>query len=194
MTIRKSVMLTEALRACSVKNGEGEATTIGALVEGTPALLLFVRHFGCIGCSENIGRVAPRFDELHELGVRILIIGCGQPLFIRGFMERHNLLFSPAETYSDDSLASHKAAGLMYTLWGGLGPRGLVEMARAFVNGHTSAGTQGDIKQQAGAIFVDAEGIVQLYHQSQSLGDHVNGQRILDAALASWLAANPEME
>ena len=114
-------------------------------------------------------------------------------MFIDGFKERHNLLFSPAEVYTDPSLSSHGAAGLMYALSGGFKPKALLEMGRAFVNGHVSNGNQGDIKQQAGAVFVDQNGLVQLYHRNDSLGDHVSGQAIVDAALATWLQQNPEV-
>lgn len=194
MSIQVSNTLPETLTRCTVMDPEGGRHTIESLVGGRAALLLFIRHFGCIGCSENISLMAPRFAELSELGVRTLIIGCGAPVFIEGFKERHRLLFSPAEVYSDESLASHQAAGLMYSAWGGFRPRALYEMARAFVAGNVSGEIQGDIKQQAGAIFVDQAGLVRLYHRNESLGDHVDPSRVVEAAMASWVAANPDVE
>ena len=151
MSIQISNTLPATLTQCTVMDPEGGRHTIESLVDGRAALLLFIRHFGCIGCSENLSLMAPRFAELSELGVRSLIIGCGAPMFIEGFKERHRLLFSPAEVYSDESLASHQAAGLMYSAWGGFRPRALYELARAFVAGNVSSQIQGDIKQQAGA-------------------------------------------
>ena len=143
MVIKLNESLPEKLRACAVIADDGQTKTLGELVAGQAALILFVRHFGCIGCSENINLLAPRFKEIDKLDARILIIGCGAPMFIQGFKERHQLLFSPAEVYSDESLASHKAAGLMYSIWGGFRPRALFEMGRAFVNGNVSNGTEG---------------------------------------------------
>jgi hypothetical protein len=66
-------------------------------------------------------------------------------------------------------------------------------MGRAFVNGHVAQSPQGDIRQQAGAILVDASGIVRFYHRNKTLGDHAKGQEIMDTALAIWVAAHPEI-
>ena len=92
MDIEVSKSLPAKLQSCAVKTDDGESITIGQLVRGQAALLLFVRHFGCIGCSENVGLLSVRFDELDKLGVRICIIGCGPHIFIQGFRERQNLL------------------------------------------------------------------------------------------------------
>ena len=194
MSINLLKPLPDRLSECAVVDAHGTSHVLGSLIEGSAALLLFIRHFGCIGCSENISLMAPRFAELKELGVRVLIIGCGAPNFIDGFKERHRLLFSPAEIFSDESLASQTAAGLMYSAWGGFGPKGLYEMARAFVSGNVSSDIQGDIKQQAGAILVDGAGVVRLYHRNGSLGDHVDPAQVVDAALVSFVAANPDAE
>ena len=193
MDIERLKRLPETLLGAAVQSCNGEPITVGSLLSGQPTLLLFVRHFGCIGCSENIAGIAPRFSELHQLGVRIAIIGCGAPMFIEGFIERHRLIGEPIEVYTDESLEVHKAAKLHYGSWGGFGPRGLLEMTRAFIGGHTAGPVEGDTKQQAGAIFVDSNGIVQLYHRAQSLGDHVDSVHLVDTAITSCLAANPEL-
>lgn len=190
MKVKRLEPIPQAVAKCIVHSENGSSISIGELAEGRATLVLFIRHFGCIGCSENIGLLAPRFNELSELGVRVIIIGCGPKLFIEGFKERHNLLYSPAEIYSDDSLKSHQTAGLMYSIWGGFRPRALYEMARAYVGGHVSNGPEGDIKQQAGAIFIDAQGVVQLYHRNTSLGDHVSGQAVVNTALTSLINAH----
>ena len=192
MKIKLLKPFPQEVATCLVHSENGKSISIGDLIEGRATLILFIRHFGCIGCSENIGLISPRFTDLSELGVRIIIIGCGAQLFIEGFKERHHLLFSPAEIYSDDSLKSHQAAGLMYSIWGGFRPRALYEMARAYVGGYTSNGIEGDIKQQAGAIFIDDQGVVQLYHRNTSLGDHVSAQKVVHVALNSLINTNPE--
>jgi peroxiredoxin len=194
MSIHPLAPLPNALKECLVTDAQAGSHKIGDLLEDRATLLLFVRHFGCIGCSENIGLMAPRFNELQELGVRILIIGCGAPNFIEGFMERHQLLFGPAEVFSDESLSSHQAADLLYSLWGGFRPRALYEMTRAFVAGNVSTGNQGDIKQQAGAILVDSKGMVRLYHQNESLGDHVDPSKVVESAMTALISSNPEAE
>ena len=66
-------------------------------------------------------------------------------------------------------------------------------MARAFVGGHVAGPIEGDTKQQAGAVFVDEDTVVQLYHRAESLGDHVDTVQLVDAAIAACLSANPEL-
>ena len=193
MGIQLNEPLPDDLRSCTVVSSDEQTATIGELVDGQATLLVFVRHFGCIGCSENIGLLQPRLKELEGLDTRIIIIGCGAPAYIEGFKERHRLLFTPAEVFSDASLATHQAAGLMYSIWGGFRPRALLEQVRAFVNGNVSSGVQGDIKQQAGAIYTDTSGCVRLYHRNESLGDHVSPQKVVDTALAAWLDTNPDL-
>lgn len=193
MGVEMQSPLPEAMLGCAVIDAAGGQLTLRELIEGRAALLVFVRHFGCIGCSENIGLLSPRFAELSDLGMRIVVIGCGPALFIDGFRERHRLLHGPAEVYTDPTLAIQRAAGLAYGLWGGFRPRAVYEQARAFVNGHVFRSPEGDIRQQAGAVIVDMSGVVRLSHRSESLGDHVRGQQIVDVALAIWLEQNPDV-
>jgi hypothetical protein len=193
MSIDRLSPLPTALLECSVVDGSGQASTFEEMTRSQPTLLLFVRHFGCIGCSENIALVAPRFGELHTLGVRNVIIGCGAPNFIQGFKERNRLFGQPVEVFTDPSLTAHQAAELNYGSWGGFGPKALYEMARAYVSGQVSGPIEGDIKQQAGAIFVDGEGQVQLYHRADSLGDHVNTLQLVEAAMAMRIDSHPEL-
>jgi len=193
VTSESPEFISESLSNCVLRDANASNYRIGDLIKDQPAFLLFIRHFGCIGCSENIATMSPRFPELARLGVRTLVIGCGASLFIEGFIERHNLIDSHAEFYSDDTLSSHKAAGLMYGLWGGFRPRALFEMGRAYVNGHVSREHQGDIKQHAGAVFLDHKGQIKLYHRNQSLGDHVDPAKVIDVALVEYARINREM-
>ena len=193
MAVQSLSTIPERFLECQVIDSAGEAKSIGELTHQRTTLLLFMRHFGCIGCAEHVAELAPRFTELDQLGVRIVMIGCGSPRFIEPFIERQRLVGEPVDVFTDESLNAQRQAGLMYGRWGGFGPRGLFEQARAFVRGHVSGDVEGDAKQQAGALLVDAQGIVRLYHQSRSLGDHVDHVRLVDAALAVCLNANPEL-
>ena len=191
MKIGESV--TQGLMSSHVQRSDGTTITIETLVNGSPSLLVFVRHFGCIGCSENVSLLSSRWSELSALGVRTFIIGVGPRMFIEPFRERQNLVDAPVDILTDPTLETHQAAGLMYGLWGGFRPKALLEMGRAFTNGHVSRKPEGDIRQHAGALFIDGHGTVCLYHRNQSLGDHVSGQAIVDVALRSWLDEHPEV-
>ena len=81
MGIQLNEPLPDDLRSCTVVSWDEQTATIGELVDGQATLLVFVRHFGCIGCSENIGLLQPRLKELEGLDTRIIIIGCGEPAY-----------------------------------------------------------------------------------------------------------------
>ena len=147
MTFSIGAPLPHDFLRCQVKDKNGDSHALSQLLANRPTLLLFVRHFGCIGCSENTQMLSPRFDELKAVGTQVLVIGCGPPMFIEGFRERQRLLFSPAAVYTDETLSIQRAAGLMYSAWGGFRPRALFEMARAFMNGHVAGPHEGDVKQ-----------------------------------------------
>ena len=179
------------LGACTVLTEAGEAVSLGELWAGQATLLWFTRHFGCIGCSEGVSLLAPHLAELARLDVRTVLVGCGAHPFITPFRTRKNLLHAPIECVTDESLAVQRAVGLGYGWWGGFGPIGLGQMARAFTQGHVSGPVEGDPRQQAGAVFLDHRGVVRLVHRSRTLGDHPKPDQILRVALAAWLAAHP---
>ncbi|MCZ6626185.1 MAG: peroxiredoxin-like (seleno)protein, partial [Deltaproteobacteria bacterium] len=44
-----------------------------------PTLLVFLRHFGCMGCSQHVNELSPRLLELYNLGMRTVFVGNGEP-------------------------------------------------------------------------------------------------------------------
>jgi peroxiredoxin len=182
----------EVFAGCAVKDAEGVATTLGQVWAERTTLLYFVRHFGCIGCSESLARLRPVLGELQRLEVQVVLVGCGSPRFIPDFLERHHLLSAPLRCVTDETLSAHQLAGLAYGPWGGWGPRGLFEQARAFLAGHQAGPVQGDPHQQAGAVLIDAAGRVRWVHRNRSLGDHASMTALLGAVLASWADAHPQ--
>ena len=181
----------EAFAACTVRDAAGTPHALADVWAHRPTLLRFIRHFGCIGCSEGIERLRPALPELDRLGVQVVLIGCGAPHFIAGFLQQQRLLYSPVRCFTDETLTAHRIAGLAHGAWGGWGPRGLYEQARAFVGGHVAGPIQGDPHQQAGAVLLDAAGVVRLVHRSRSLGDHPSARALLGAAIAIVADAQP---
>ena len=152
MTLRVGQPLPSGILDSAVLDSGGTAHMFADLVDGAISVVIFLRHFGCIGCSENVRSLAPRFNELDQLGVKVFLIGCGPPAFIDGFREREGLLHRPVSLFTDTTLEIQKQVGLLYGLWGGFRPKALFEMVRAFTSGHTSHGIEGDIRQQAGGL------------------------------------------
>lgn len=190
--IEAGAQVPEAFAGCTVRDADGVAISLGQVWAGRATLLYFVRHFGCIGCSESLARLHPLLGELERFEVQVVLVGCGSPIFIPHFLERQQLLSAPLRCVTDETLSAHRQAGLAYGAWGGWGPRALFEQVRAFFAGHQSGPVQGDPHQQAGAVLIDAAGRVRWMHRNRSLGDHASMTALLGAALASWADAHPQ--
>ena len=175
-----------ALADCPVLDSAEDAHPLHSLWAGRATLVLLVRHFGCIGCSEHMAALAPRLSELARLDVRVVVVGCGDAFFIEGFIERRGLVGAPIEVFTDPTLNAQNAAALHTGFSRTFGPRGLIEMGRAFLGGHRFESTEGSLPQHAGGFFVDRGGTVRLVHRNRTIGDHLPPQAILDVALADF--------
>jgi hypothetical protein len=147
-------------------------------------VLVFVRHFACAGCAEHLAALRPRLDELATLAVDVAIIGNGSPDQLAAFVEREDIARPHVRCFTDPSLAAYRAAGLVRSRWGTLGPIALGQLGRAFLNGHRNGRPQGDLYQQGGTVYVTHAGVVAFYQRATSLGDHAPLGDVVDIALA----------
>ena len=180
------------LADCTILDMTGASQRLGDLWAGRATLVLLVRHFGCIGCSEHLAALAPRLPELARLDVRVVVVGCGDAFFIEGFVERRGLVGAPIEVFTDPTLKTQEAAALNTGYSRTFGPRGLIEMGRAFLQGHRFESTEGSLEQHAGGFFVDRSGATRLVHRNRTIGDHFPPQAILDVALADFARAQTQ--
>ena len=147
-------------------------------------LVVFLRHFGCIGCSMNLTELGPRFTELDRLGIQTVLIGNGSAQFLEPFIAHFNLDKAPVRVATDTSegLESYAAAGMIRSFWRTVGPRSALDFARGLANGHTNR-IKGDWWQMGGAIFIDVDARVRLVHRAISLGGHTSSVALVDEAL-----------
>ena len=173
----------DALRDAAVVTQAGDQVSLGSLFEGHPTLLLFVRHFGCIGCSQHVGELAPRLLELDRLGVKTVIVGNGDPGFMADFLERHDLADKRATLVVDPDLSAYRGAQLKRSFWATFGPRAVYEGLRARGRGYEQYRGSGDDLQQGGTLVIDGSGKVMLHYANESLGDRADLGDVVDVAL-----------
>lgn len=171
------------LAACLVKDKDDRPVRLGDVWSDRPALLVFLRHFGCIGCSEHVCEIAPHLEEFDRLGILVVFIGNGTPNFIEGFMERQCLYGKTVNILTDPSLEVYKTAQMKRSLWGTMGPSGMRDALRAFGKGHWQTSVEGDIAQLGGCLLVDTNGRIAYSYFSSSLSDFPHTSVLLDAAL-----------
>ena len=183
--------LADEFAACEVRDARDEAHAIGALVGDRPALLLFVRHFGCIGCAQQVAMLAPRLHELAAIDLDTVVIGCGRVDHIDEFVARHGLEGERLRVVSDPTLEIHRRAGLERSWWAAYGPRSWWEALRAWGRGFRGSGRQGDESQQGGAILVDGDRVIRYLERSRHLGDPVDISDAVDVALGVFAGSSP---
>jgi peroxiredoxin len=178
------------LADAEVVDATGTSKRIGSFWADGSCLLLFVRHFGCVGCAEEVTELAPRLDELARAGIRTVLVGNGSSEQLAAFVTRHALSGARVEAVTDPTRAVYELLGLRRSAWATLGPGALVGIARAMAAGHSHRGVEGDATQQGGALIVDEHGVVRLHHENRDLGDHVSASDLVEAALRMEIEAS----
>jgi hypothetical protein len=175
--------VSPALAAARVLDDRGAPLLLAERWRERDAVIVFIRHFACIGCSEHLSELLPRVAELDALGAPVVIVGSGSALQLVAFVERNGLQSHPVTTYTDPTLAAYTAAGFHRSKLGVLGPRAVWQLFRALGRGHTGGAPEGDVYQQGGTLYIGASGDVLYYHRAASLGDHAPSVDLVELAL-----------
>ncbi|WOO41691.1 peroxiredoxin-like family protein [Rubellicoccus peritrichatus] len=175
--------LPEAAQALSLLNERNESVRFGSLLGGQPSVFVFLRHFGCIACSEHITAWKPRFAEFERLGICIALIGNGTVEHLKGFVDRYGLAEEPVQTLTDPTLELHRMLSLKHSIASTISPWSIKNALRAFGHGHWQKTVEGDPMQQGGLLIVDSEKRVQLIHREKAVGDFMDVSDVFDAAV-----------
>ena len=184
MAIAVGSLVPRALAEAEVIDPAGATHRLDATWRDRDVVLVFVRHFACAGCAEHLAALRPRLDELARLAVDVVIVGNGSPDQLAAFVERKDVARPHVRSFTDPTLAAYRAAGLVRSRWGTLGPIALGQVVRAYLNGHRNGRPQGDLYQQGGTLYVTKAGAVAFYQRATSLGDHASLGDVVDIALA----------
>ncbi len=173
----------ETLWTHELLDGDNRPHTLGDLIRGKPAVLVFLRHFGCTGCSQQVDALVPHVARLEALGVCTVLIGNGAPRFIGGFVARQKLDGYPLVLVTDPSLRVYGLVGLDRSVWRTLGPVALAHEIAARARGYFSTDKEGDILQQGGVVVVDAEGVPQFAASARYAAQPVDPALVVEAAV-----------
>jgi prostamide/prostaglandin F2alpha synthase len=162
----------------TVLDEHGKPVVLGSLWRDRTAVLVFMRHFGCIHCRDHISHLLDALDSIHAAGAELYVIGNGSPSFIAGFRDQTGWT---GPIYTDPSLDVYKAAQLKRSVAATLDPRSLGVAFRAFRSGARQGRTQGDQWQQGGVLVVSPSGAVLWKHASDRPGDNATNAQIVAA-------------
>lgn len=178
-------MLTRAdnLASMTVLDENGAAVTVGTLWRERTAVLVFVRHFGCIYCRDHVTDLHRDGDQFRAANADLHVIGNGSPSFIEGFREQTEFTGS---IYTDPSLDVYKAAELKRGVFATFHPRGFGKAIRAFAGGgRQSLTVQGDQWQQGGVLVIAPSGEIVWHYVSGRGGDDPSVRQIVSEMRAS---------
>ena len=117
-------------------------------------------------------------DEIQRQGIRLVVIGNGQPQHAQAFREDERI---PFELWVDPDMGAYRAAGLRRGLLKAVSWRSPGHVWRAMRKGFRQAGIRGDPWQLGGAFVITPKGKTVFAHVSREAGDH--------AALPKLMAA-----
>ena len=166
------------LAKLAVLDADGRSVQLGSLWAERTAVLVFVRHFGCIHCRDHVTQLLDAVAEIRAAGAEPYIIGNGSPSFIEGFREQTKWT---GPIYTDPSLAAYRAAELERGVVKTLEPRSLGAAVRALAQGKRQGRQQGDQWQQGGVLVIAPSGVIRWRHASGRPGDNASAAQIVAA-------------
>ncbi len=173
------------LGTTTVLDPGGETLRLDSLWADGPAVLVWLRHFGCLFCKEQTAEFRARRDDIVQRDARLAFIGNGGVRYAGGFRAE----FCPDCTVlTDPELASYKVIGARSGVLNTLGPQAWGAGIRAFARGARQQRTQGSPFQQGGVLVVTAAGAVAYSYLSKAAGDHPPVDDVI-AALPNTTAA-----
>ena len=168
-------IIPRALGDVLVRDTMGRERALGEAWRTRPAVVVWVRHFGCIGCRAHVAELRPHFDAIRR-SAELVIVGNGTPAHARRFCELMSL--DGVNVLCDEELASYKLAGLRRGWWTLLSPSAIA--ARLRLGGlHTSI--RGDVLQQGGVMVIRPSGEIAFRHVSRAIGDNARAVDVLAA-------------
>jgi peroxiredoxin len=158
-----------ALGDATVLAPEGGSVRLGDLWSDRPAVLVWLRHFGCLFCKEQTAEFRARNEDIESAGARLAFVGNGGRRHALGFRDE----FCPDCTLlTDPKLTTYKLIGARGGLVNTLGPQAWGAGIRAFLGGARQQKTQGHPFQQGGVLVITPGDTIAYAYLSKAAGDH----------------------
>lgn len=160
----------------------GREIRLGSLWASRPAVLVFLRHYGCIFCREHVGQLREHEEAFRAKGSALAAIGLGDRQYAREFSKQTGIQFpllidEKREAYQKAELRSANLLHLVESDYA-------KSWKRARAAGYRQGKLLGRNPFQLGGSFVFGPGDMDRFaHYSETFGDN--------ASPASMLAALP---
>jgi peroxiredoxin len=171
-------MIAHPLAGMTVFDPDGREIRLGELWAAETVVLVFVRHFGCLFCRQQIAAIVPLRRRLKSLGAELVVIGHGSPEQARAFRDEQA---TPFPLFTDPTRQAYCAVGMRRSLRSVLTLRVLARSINAGARGFRQTGVAGDPFQQGGVVVIAPTGVERYRFVSREAGEHPPPADILAA-------------
>lgn len=153
--------LVDALQKFQTESGRA----LLELIDESPVLLIFLRHFGCSFCRETLEQVAGVEQQLQSRGVRPVFVHLGTPERARPYFDYYRLSHVERVSNPDGSLYAHPAFHLprVHFLLHFLVPSNWKRWLAHSIFQHGIGMIQEDAHQMPGVFFLRGRRIVRSF-------------------------------
>jgi AhpC/TSA antioxidant enzyme len=149
----------------------GRPVFFGDLWKDQPAVIAFVRHFGCLFCYEQVAEMVEVSADIERWGGRFCVIGNGTPLHAGVFMAEAKL---KGDVFTDPGRLLYSGLAMRHGVFTTLNPTSSRHARRAYARGYRQRGLRGDPWQQGGAIVAARDGAVAFLQRFAVAGERVD--------------------
>lgn len=143
-----------------------------------PAVLVLLRHFGCLFCKEQASAFVAIGEAIGALGAGLVFVGPGSAQQARWFRDD----FVPGwPVYADAERVTYRALDARRGFFTAVNPRTALFGLRALRRGYRQTGVRGDPVQQGAVCVVTPDGALAYRYVSAVAGDHPLPEAVLAA-------------
>jgi peroxiredoxin len=161
---------------------DGRSIRLGSLWTSRTTVLVFVRHFGCVFCRQQVGELLAFLDRIRAAGAELVIIGNGSIEDARAFRDERRLT---VPLFTDPACESYCALDMRSGVATVMRPSVFLRSLKALARGYRQATVAGSPLQQGGVVVIDPGGAERYRYVSQTAGDHPLPSAILRALKAA---------
>jgi peroxiredoxin len=169
---------------------EARPIRLGDIWKDRPAVLAFIRHYGCVFCRDQAVKLHRVRDDFEAAGVRLVMIGHGTPEMAAAFRRAQGV---DLPVLVDPDRRVYDAIGAkVATMSELIGPRQILAGLRAAVGSRMRQGDIavhqgriiGNAAQLGGVLVVAPDGSVRYSHLAEDASDYPPAREVLAAARA----------
>ncbi len=162
---------------------EGKNVQLSDFWNVQTTVLVFLRHFGCVFCREQVALLRRNYAEFRDLGAEIVCISQGDAKTGKAFSLLFDLPFPLLVTGED--LSVFRDYGLQRGTWRQMfNPHTLGRGLIAMLQGNKQGQIQNDGLQMPGVFIVDTQGILRYTHRHYDAADNPPVRELLQAIQA----------